>query len=282
MDLQIQRLTETFHWQNAPSADFAVIAEDASHSLSPRMHNAAFTALGLAFRYVAVNVARGDVGFALDFLRSRAYRGVNVTLPHKEEARAWCSEFINTDYPEVNVANTILLDSRQGFNTDTLGFLRSITPLGLKAGDQCLVLGAGGSAHACIAVLLKLGCRVSLWNRTRERANETNERFSGRVALQKEPDLAGINLLVNATSVGKIGGELPLDWTRSPSDLVAYDLYYAKNPTQFLQNAAAQGLRAMDGSSLLVYQGAEAWRCWGLPEPDVNLMVKEVQDALAI
>ena len=258
-----------------------MIAEDASHSLSPRMHNAAFTTLGLPHQYVAINVPRGEVAQALDHLRFLTYRGVNVTVPHKEEARAWCEQFVNPDYAEVNVANTILLSERKGFNTDTIGFLRSIERLGLRRGAKCLVLGAGGSAYACVAVLLKLGLSIRLWNRTSARAEEMNRQFGGRMTILEKPSIANINLLVNATSVGKHGGELPIDWAQASSDMVAYDLYYAQKPTQFLQNAAGRGLRTMDGSRLLVYQGAEAWRCWGLPEAPVNLMVKEVQDALA-
>lgn len=275
-----QALTETFAWRDVPAAQFAVLALDASHSLSPVMHEAAFVSVGLPYRYIAVNVPVDEVCSALDHLAAKGFLGVNVTMPHKEEALAWLSRFENPDYPQVLATNTIRLGDRLGFNTDTLGLLRSFSRLGLAPGEQCLVLGAGGSAAAAVAVLKHMGLEVAIWNRTRSRA----ELLAGQMGAQATDclTLEGFRLVVHATSAGKEGKEPPVEWETAPRDCIAYDLFYAPGSTPFLRSALSRRLAVKDGVELLVYQGAEAWNCWGLkPDAPVELMEKTVRENLA-
>jgi shikimate dehydrogenase len=276
-------MTETSDWRNVPRGDFAVIAADASHSLSPVMHNAAFEAVGKPYHYRAINVPPGEVAQALDHLANMGYRGINVTMPHKEEAMGWLSEFRNVEYPEVRAVNTIRLSDRVGFNTDTHGLGRSVAQLGLSRGERCLVLGAGGSAAAAIAVLHRLGLRVSVWNRTKSRAEHLLARLSIPASLVDSADLSGFRMVMNATSAGKVGEEPPVRWSSASEDCVAYDLYYAKGGTPFLRSARSKGLVTIDGVLLLVLQGAEAWPCWQLEaEPPLQVMERVVRAHLAV
>ncbi|RYG24256.1 shikimate dehydrogenase, partial [bacterium] len=133
-----------FEWQEAPAADFAVIGDPVAHSRSPQMHNAAFKALGLDFKYVAVHVPPGEVKAALSHLAELGYQGINVTVPHKEEAIGWCLH-VDKFVTEVQAVNTIDLERKAGINTDAGGFLATLPELPTKT---ALVLGAGGSARA--------------------------------------------------------------------------------------------------------------------------------------
>ncbi len=244
------------------------------------MHEAGFASVGLAYRYVAVNVPIGEVGIALDHLAASGFMGVNVTMPHKEEALAWLSRFENPDYPQVRATNTIRLCDRVGFNTDTLGLLRSFSTLELHSGDKCLVLGAGGSAAAAVAVLIRMGLEVAIWNRTRSRAEALAAQMGARVV--DTLSLEGFRLVVHATSAGKAGEEPPVDWAYVSPECIAYDLFYAPGSTPFLRSASTKNLTTKDGVELLVYQGAEAWRCWRLhPEAPVEQMEKTVRENLA-
>jgi shikimate dehydrogenase len=259
-------------YQEAPDADFAVIGDPVSHSLSPRMHQAAYAALGLPYRYVAIQVALGEVGAALDHLAERGYRGVNVTVPHKEEALNWARS-AEGFAAKVRAANTVNLRERSCINTDAPGFLETLRPFGFER-KSVLVLGAGGSARAIVAALVDDGWGVSIFNRTAAKAEELALSFGGTAVSCPDPN--GASLIVNTTSASLQGEEIPCDWSQAPVGAVAYDLMYASEPTPFLRSASAHGLRMLDGLDLLVAQGALSFEWWlGIPAPR-----KAMKDAL--
>src|SRR4051812_47461733 len=109
-------MNEVFEWRDAPAADFAVIGDPVSHSLSPRMHMAAYAEMGLPFRYVAIRVRKGEVAPALERLRSMGYKGANVTVPHKDEVLGWCKT-VQPLAAHVRAANTLWLHDRECINT---------------------------------------------------------------------------------------------------------------------------------------------------------------------
>lgn len=281
MGISGERLTQTYGWQNAPNADFAVIADDASHSLSPVMHNAAFGVVGLPHTYVAIDVPTNQLGKALTRLKELAYIGVNITTPHKEAALDWVSEFRSEQYPAVMAVNTVRFSDCTGYNTDTLGLEKSLSRLGLPQQALCLVIGAGGAGAAAVAVLHRLGFRVALWNRSAERAERLAIALGLGTVVVKNLNLAGFRLVVHATSAGKSGSQPPIDWDSAEPSCIAYDLFYAKSTTPFLRGALTKGLVCFDGVDLLVHQGAEAWPLWSIQaSPPVNQMEKAVREAL--
>lgn len=243
-----------------------MIGEDTSHSVSPAMQSAAFESAGLPYRYVAIDVPSGEVCSALSLLRDRGYIGVNVTVPHKREAMGWLNEFDPGDTPELDVVNAISLPLKKGFNTDTIGFEESLRPFNLSSGDHILVLGAGGSARAVLAVLARRDYRILLWNRTKERALELAGAYPGIIDVVDHPDPIDCRLIVNCTSASKHGEDLPVHWTRAPKHAIAYDLFYAPYPLAFLEGAKRHGLRIVDGVPMVVAQGAAAWPKWGIRE----------------
>lgn len=255
-----------YSWREAPEAEFAVIGDPVSHSLSPRMHMAAFAAHGLPFRYVAIHVPAGEVRPALERLSSLGYQGVNVTVPHKEDAMEWCSG-VEPFARKVRAVNTIRMSDRAGMNTDAPGFLDTLSDLGLRTGTA-LLLGAGGSARALTLALAEQGWRLRIFNRTRERAEEMIEGLGIEAELLWSPDPVGADLILNTTSASLQSADLGVDWSVASKGAVAYDLMYAKEPTPFLAGAAAHGLRTCDGLSLLVAQGARSFEWWiGIPGP---------------
>jgi len=279
LDVQTKTLNDDRGWRSAPKADFCVIGEEVSHSLSPAIHNAAFRQLGLPYRYTAINVPRGEVASALDHLAELGYIGVNVTMPHKEEALAWLSRYDPGEYAEVQAVNTIRLSDKVGFNTDTVGFQKSLSCTGLASHPyplSCLVLGAGGSARAVVAVLFRLGFGVNIWNRTAERAHELASLYAaqGNVAVVDRPDPSGCDLIVNCTSASKSQQALKVLWkevnleppTCDLSPKIAYDLFYSPKPISFLEEARAFGWQTMDGIPMLVAQAAAAWKYWEIKQ----------------
>lgn len=259
-------MNQVFPWREAPEAEFAVIGDPVSHSLSPRMHSAAFEAHGLPFRYVAIHVPEGEVAPALDRLSELGYRGVNVTVPHKEAAMEWCAG-MEPFARKVRAVNTVRLEDRAGMNTDAPGFLDTLEELGLEPG-VALLLGAGGSARALALALAREGWKLRVFNRTRGRAVEMIEGLGIDAELLDQPDPAGAQLILNTTSASLKAADLGIDWSRAEANAVAYDLMYAKEPTPFLAQAQARGLRICDGLPLLVAQGARSFEWWiGMPAP---------------
>lgn len=253
-----------FDWREAPKGDFAVIGHPVSHSLSPRMHLAAYAALGLDHTYCAISVAPEEFAEAVHHLKGLGYRGLNVTIPHKSAAFAWCQSTCETSQ-KLQVCNTLDLQDHTGINTDVPGFLKSLPGHAPRA----LVLGAGGSARAVVYALVRSGTEVTLWNRTRARAEELVKELDLPVQVVDAPSVAGHTLVVNTTSTGLSGDSLPIDWNgTNPDQLLASDLAYGAEATPFMLEARSHGIAAMDGRRMLMEQGAFAFEWWlNVPAP---------------
>ncbi len=267
MDLSRYEAVVVDDWRLAPAADYAVLGDPVAHSLSPRLHTWAYAALGLERSYVAIRVPSGEVGAALDHLQRLGYRGVNVTVPHKAEAFAWCPSH-DEWAARVGVVNTIDLRTRHGANTDAPGFLASLA--GLAVG-RALVLGAGGSAVAVVRALESVGWDVTVWARRPEAAQALGVGVASTLGTE------GFNLVVNATSAGLAGETLPVEWLGTG---LAYDLVYGAAAQPFLQAAHQAGWAAQDGLSMLIHQAALALAQWEGCEPPVAAMECAVQPVL--
>jgi len=268
-------MSDFYPWSEAPEADFGVIGDPVGHSLSPRMHTAAFEALSLPYRYVAIQVPTGKVATALARLESLGYRGINVTVPHKEEALAWASQ-VESLARRVRAANTLRLADKSCINTDAPGFIDT-----LKAFDPprrtALVLGAGGSARAIAVALLTAGYNLYLYNRTPAKVEAlASELKIPAYQIRETADPSGVSLIVNTTSASLKNDELPIQWERAEKGALAYDLMYGKEPTPFLQSAAQRGLATMDGRAMLVAQGARAFKWWLGIDPPRDVMLEAI------
>ena len=257
-------MSDVRNWREAPVADFAVIGDPVTHSLSPKMHSAAFHALGLPYRYVAIHVERGEVAEALRHMEQIGYRGANVTVPHKEEALDWAQE-AEPFALKVRAANTLNLKRRSCINTDAPGFLDTLRDLPIPE-KTALLIGAGGSARAIATALAEDGWKLRVQNRTHERAEEL-ARAVGAEAV-RDLGLEGEYVIINCTSASLGGSALAIDWSVAPRGAIAYDLMYSPNGTPFLNAARAHGIRTIDGLDLLVAQGARSFEWWlGIQAP---------------
>lgn len=254
-------MSDVYNWKEAPKAQFAVLGDPVAHSLSPQMHMAAFKALNLPYRYVAIRVPLAELHKALDHLAGIGYVGVNLTLPLKESGAEWIS---NPDpfVAQVGAVNTIRLAGKSGVNTDAPAFLDTLEDLKVHPDTDVLLLGAGGSARALAVALAEAEYRVKIFNRTRSKAEEIAKLAPKRIKVLKEPDPTGVSLVVNATSVSLSGEDLPIDWKKADRKTVAYDLAYGPEMPQFLLNAALAGLKVMDGVEMLVRQGGRSLEWW--------------------
>jgi shikimate dehydrogenase len=256
-----------------------VVGWPVAHSRSPAMQNAALVAVGLRdWRYQLLPVPPELFAETVVALPGAGFRGVNVTIPHKEAALA-----LATDPTEraraIGAANTLLFepDGRiAADNTDAPGLVAAL-PFS-AAGRSALVLGAGGSARAVVWALLDAGAReVRVWNRTPERARALSSELGAIAVTRAEP----ADLLVHCTASGLDPREdafkpLPLD----ADDLVSYecvvDLVYRETETSLAQAARAHGVRVVDGREFLVRQGALSFELFTGRAAPIDLMRRAV------
>lgn len=234
-----------------------MIGDPISHSRSPQMHAAAFQALGLPFSYNAIRVSSGEVALALERLLALGYRGINVTVPLKEEV----ASFVVADAfaARCGAVNTVDLANLWGINTDGPGFLDTLKGA-IPPGATVLMLGAGGSARAIALALVLDGYNLRIYNRTTERALTLIRELSIEAEVVENPALQDVQLIVNATSASLNQQSLPISFAQAPRSAVAYDLVYGDSP--FLAAAAQAGLRTIDGKPLLAAQGARSLEYW--------------------
>ena len=255
-------------------ARLGVVGWPVAHSRSPAMHNAAFAARGLrGWRYQLLPVPPDLFAETVAALGPAGFLGVNVTIPHKEAALR-IAHAAAPAAREIGAANTLTFtaDGRvEAENTDAPGFLAALprSPAGMTA----MVLGAGGSARAVAWALCDAGAeRVSVWNRTPERARALASELG--VTAVKRPVAA--DLLVNCTAVG-LEDSASLDASLkqlqvSNDDLTEYrflvDLVYRQDETPLLREARRQGAVTVSGLEVLVRQGALSFERWtGEPAP---------------
>jgi shikimate dehydrogenase len=230
------------------------------------MHHAALRAIGLAdWRYLRLPLPPELFAETVAALPAAGFRGVNVTIPHKEAALA-LADTASDAAREIGAANTLTFaDGRvHADNTDAPGLLAAL-PEGVDVTNRtALVLGAGGSARAVVWALRQAGAAdVAIWNRTPERARALAGALGGRAV--EAPGAAEI--VVNCTAVGLRVGDapfkaLPLDADSLGAGSLVVDLVYRDGGTELLEAARARGADVVDGLEILVAQGAASFERW--------------------
>lgn len=260
---------------------FALLGDPVAHSSSPVIQNAAIQDLGLDGVYLALRAQSAEELTSLMQGLARAGGGGNVTLPHKEKA-ATVLDVPSPDVRRTGACNTFWEQDGQihGDNTDVEGFARALKEfLGAPPeGLTVLVLGAGGSARACLVALMDDGVEaVHLLNRTRDRARAVARRIGDeRVrVLDERMEVAGksYDLVVNTTRLGlEEGDDLPLELDLLDRAGAVVDLVYEAGTTPFVAAARDRGIRASDGTEMLLQQGAVAFERWWRKKPSLDVM----------
>jgi shikimate dehydrogenase len=258
-----------------------VIGWPVGHSLSPRLHGYWLERYGIDGAYVPLAVKPGDVESALCALPRLGFKGVNVTLPHKEAA-AKAVDRMDQVAKRIGAVNTIVVDASgrlSGSNTDGFGFLenlKSTAPNWKPGRAPTVLLGAGGAARAIAAALLDAGVKeLRLIGRTRARAEALIRDIDGAISTVPWKDRAraldGGGLLVNATALGMQGNApLDIDLDALPKSAVVYDIVYTPLNTPLLKAARRRGNKTVDGIGMLLHQARPGFRLWFGVDPKVT------------
>ena len=256
-----------------------VVGWPVAHSRSPAIQNAALQAIGFTdWRYQLLPVPPELFADTILALHAAGFRGVNVTIPHKEAALALATD-PTVRARAIGAANTLIFEPGGAIaadNTDAPGLIAAL-PFD-PAGRTALVLGAGGSARAVVWALLDAGAdQVWVWNRTPERALALTSDLGGVAVGEAAP----AHLLVHCTASGLDPGQdsfktLPVDADDLESYECVVDLVYTDTETPLVQAARARRVRVVGGRELLVRQGALSFQQFTGRTAPVDVMRRAV------
>jgi len=263
--------------------NFVLLGDPVAHSKSPKMHAAAYRALGLDHTYEALRVHELEIGAWVDRLRRREIGGINVTIPHKRAALQF-ADVIDESAKACDACNVLAYvdGSVIAYNTDVAAIAEELGPAASgKAVDgsaeggtsrKAIVLGRGGAARAAIAALKSLGATKII----------TRARAGGDEPLTPTGSEKDATWIVQCTSAGMTGadpgGEIAraVDFSLAPHAL-AYDVIYEPRQTPFLVAAHEAGLRTKNGTGMLARQGAIAFEIWLDVKPPLDVMLAAIQ-----
>ncbi|NUN12414.1 MAG: shikimate dehydrogenase [Myxococcales bacterium] len=286
----------------------ALLGSPVHHSLSPAMHNAAFSALNLNWRYVVLPVSEDGLRSAIELCRDGAIAGLNITAPYKNLATTLI-DVLDTTAISSGTVNTITCHDGNltGHNTDSQGFWHSVTETSQIfdwTGRRALVIGAGGVSRAICSALAGAGlAHIHVAARNPDSANKTVNHFQpyydtirwstgglNQIPFSDEP----FDLIVNATSAGN--GTLPgtveyahySEWFAKLVYAVVrpmtwfVDTIYRPSPTPFCDAAQRYGSHWMTGLGMLLWQGCLAFELWTAQTAPSCVMRQALTEAITI
>jgi shikimate dehydrogenase len=264
------------------------------HTFSPAMHNSAAADLGLDVVYMALPVHPDSLADGVRGLAALGFLGVNVTVPHKETVIPLLDK-VDTAVQAIGAVNTITITRGEtaepiltGYNTDWSGFLADVQSHQVAVeGQECIVLGAGGSARGVAYALATSGGRVHLFARRMEQADRLVDELvphtpQGALAAYHWSklgevcrSLTTVSLIVNTTPLGLSPNVETTPWPESlrfPAGTFVYDLVYNPVETTLVKQAREAGCSATTGLGMLLNQGVQAFQLWTGRKPDPQIM----------
>ena len=253
-----------------------------THSLSPMMYNESFRLLGMDRVYLCFDTEHADLGAIVRSLRQIDVFGFNLTMPDKERILPFLDE-IDPAAQMIGAVNTVKNEDGAliGYNTDGIGYMRSVREAGCAPSScEMTLLGAGGAAasiavHAAldgIPALHIVNRRGRSWEKALRLAETINQKTGCHADVTDMADAEAVHsciaksrLLTNATSIGMAPNEdaTPIaDPSWLHPELLVSDIIYNPRRTRLLREAEAQGCRCLNGLSMLLYQGTAAFHIW--------------------
>jgi shikimate dehydrogenase len=273
-----------------PHKLYGLIGNPVEHSLSPYMHNAAFSKLDIDAAYLPFLVQKGKLRQAISALRLTGISGFNVTVPFKSE----CMKYLDKIDPlaqAIGAVNTVVNKKGRliGHNTDCTGFLRSLEEdLNFKArGKKIFVIGAGGAARAIAFGLARSRAKsIAVYDimplKAGSLVSDLKKSFPAvdiilSSAKDKKDIMQCADLLVNCTPIGmRPEDPMPIQVELLHKGLKVYDIVYTPSKTKLVKAALRKSIKAVNGINMLLYQGVLAFELWTGKKAPVQLMKKEL------
>jgi shikimate dehydrogenase len=243
----------------AKSSICLIIGDPVSQSLSPVMHNAGYAALGLPFVMAAARVTEETLADAVRGVRALGIRGLAVTMPHKVTLLGMVDE-LDPVAKEIGAINTVVnQDGKlEGFNTDWLGIAAPLEQKTSLRGLKVAILGAGGAAQAAAFATTNRGAKVTVFNRSAERAASCAERWGCLIRdIADHEQIADYDVVINTTPVGMANSinDTPIPASVLRRGQIIFDTIYQPFATRLIEEAEERGCIAIRGADMFLSQG---------------------------
>jgi len=273
-----------------------LIGHPVEHSFSPIMHNAAFKKLGLDYVYIAYDVHPDNLESAIKGMRALGIKGMNVTIPHKQNVMKFVDE-IDPIAKKMGAVNTIKNDNGvlKARNTDADGAKKSLIDAGCElSGKKVLILGSGGVSRALCFILAEEVGQIVLTdivediaiNLAKEVKEKTGANIEGKISNEATliEEIKKADILINATPLGMFPkmDASPIAKELLHSDLFVFDVIYNPLETKLMKEAAEKGCKTLGGLDMLVNQGVLAFEWFTGKSPNSKLMKDRIIDFLGI
>ena len=255
-----------------------LLGNPVKHSISPIIHNHAFSSLNLDYTYIPLGCEKEKLGGLIDSLKALDFAGANVTIPYKSEVIQYCDEISELSKITGTVNTLVYKDGKLfGTTTDGDGFLKAITSDGIEIENSSVViLGNGGTARTLAMVLAykKLPAHITIVGRNSTKvevlAQEIIEktgfdiRYSTFTSENTREIFQQADIVINCTPVGMTPNEgvSPLARELFQKNSYYFDAIYNPTQTKFLQNAEEVGAKFQNGLKMLLFQGLESFKYW--------------------
>lgn len=265
-----------------------LIGNPVEHSLSPEIHNFMFAETKENGIYLAFKVEKENIKKTLEVMKSLGIKGFNVTIPHKEEVLS-SLDFISEEVKAIKACNTIFNNDGklEGYNTDYLGFLKTLEEEGFQIeGKNIAVLGAGGASRAILwALKNNKPSNVDIFNRSLDKAKNLIDEFKIKnsrafLLIDFKNHSLKYDLIINTTSVGMgtLKDQSPIEENvELKKEVILYDLIYNPSKTKFLEIGASSNLKIINGLDMLLYQAILSFQIWTKKEFDIKDMKSKLK-----
>jgi len=266
---------------NSNTAIYAVLGDPISHSLSPVMHNSAFSYTDYKGACFASKVE--EIGNAITGIRALGIKGAGITIPHKVAVMEFLDE-VDDMAGKIGAVNTIINRNGKitGYNFDSIGAVKAIKEkIGINNKDVA-ILGAGGAARAVGYGIISEGGRPTILNRTKDKGEKLAADLGSEFCALEDFKRVKCDILINTTSVGmepNLNG-MPVEKEHLNKGMIIMDIVYNPLRTRLLKAAKDMGCTTIDGVSMFVFQGAGQFELWTGKKAPTDLMRKTVLKAL--
>ncbi|MBI2464473.1 shikimate dehydrogenase [Candidatus Peregrinibacteria bacterium] len=254
---------------------YGILAYPASHSLSPLLQNAAFEMLDIDAKYDFFEIPPAELSAFMQRVRNEPIRGLSVSLPYKESILKYLDE-VDSTARDIGAVNTILNENGilKGYNTDTDAAIESLEEITPVSGKHIVVLGAGGAARAIVYGLTKKHAKVTILNRTQEKAQKLAEAFFCDFGRLDQLKNLKADILIQTTNVG-MNFDCVIDsfyFKQAPRHLVVFDIIYAPRETKLIQEAVKAGLKVVTGDRMFLRQAMRQFEIWTKQKAPFHIM----------
>jgi len=239
---------------------YGLIGKKISYSFSKNYFTNKFKKSHLDSNYTYENLDLDDINQFKNIIKQKKFNGFNVTIPYKEKIIKFLDK-LDSDAEKIGAVNTIKVCSNnqlKGYNTDYIGFIKSISPILNKTHKKAILLGSGGASKSIIFGLDKLNISSIVVSRSKEKGNIIYEELNNEI-------INASQIIINCSPVGtfpKINECPKIPYKYINSKHICYDLIYNPLESKFLKESKKNNATILNGMEMLKIQAEESWKIW--------------------